>query len=222
MLTDLPNLLTLSRIVAIPLLVACVAARTPVGDLLAMLLFVLPCASFALTNVLGGVGRDFSASESLVGLSAGIGSVFAGVVGSFALKPLAKKLPLRPIYLGVGIVGGLFTAGLLSLPRRPGTFVVAITGENLLQAMAFAAANAITFETMGPGNPLAATLFTVLIGLSCLPIVYMGYLDSKLYDLAGIRGSFAVDAGLSIAVCVVLAVLLRKSLWKHATGLDGA
>ena len=39
MLTDLPNLLTLSRIAAIPLLVACVAVRTPVGDLVAMLLF---------------------------------------------------------------------------------------------------------------------------------------------------------------------------------------
>ena len=39
MLTDLPNLLTLSRIVAIPVLVACVALRTPVGDLAAMLVF---------------------------------------------------------------------------------------------------------------------------------------------------------------------------------------
>ncbi len=40
MLTDLPNILTLSRIVAIPLLVACVAFHTPVGDLLATVLFI--------------------------------------------------------------------------------------------------------------------------------------------------------------------------------------
>ena len=39
MLTDLPNILTLSRIAAIPLLIACVAVRTPVGDLLATVLF---------------------------------------------------------------------------------------------------------------------------------------------------------------------------------------
>jgi PAT family beta-lactamase induction signal transducer AmpG len=192
--------------------------------LLAMVLFVLPCASFALTNVLGGVGRDFSASERLVGFSAGVGSVFAGVAGSFALKPLARRLPLRPIYLGVGLAGGLFTAVLLLLPRTPAVFAVAITGENLLQAMAFATANAITFETMGPGNPLAATLFTVLVGLTCLPIVYMGYLDSQLYKLAGISGSFAIDAGLSIAVCAVLAFALRKSLWTRVPGhvLDGS
>jgi cardiolipin synthase len=41
MLTDLPNLLTLSRIAAIPLLVALVAARTPFFDLLACFVFIL-------------------------------------------------------------------------------------------------------------------------------------------------------------------------------------
>jgi cardiolipin synthase len=44
MLTDLPNLLTLSRIAAIPLLVLCVAWRTPVGD-------VAACAVFALAAI---------------------------------------------------------------------------------------------------------------------------------------------------------------------------
>jgi cardiolipin synthase len=44
MLMNLPNLLTLSRIAAIPVLVALVVWRTPVGDLLA-------CALFALAGV---------------------------------------------------------------------------------------------------------------------------------------------------------------------------
>lgn len=39
MLTDLPNLLTLSRIAAIPLLVICVALRDPMGDLAACVVF---------------------------------------------------------------------------------------------------------------------------------------------------------------------------------------
>jgi cardiolipin synthase (CMP-forming) len=41
MLTDLPNVLTLSRIAAIPLMVALVAVGAPVGDLAACLIFVL-------------------------------------------------------------------------------------------------------------------------------------------------------------------------------------
>jgi cardiolipin synthase len=43
MLTDLPNVLTLSRIAAIPLLVLLVALRDPRADLAASLLFALAC-----------------------------------------------------------------------------------------------------------------------------------------------------------------------------------
>ncbi len=50
MLTDLPNLLTLSRILAIPVLIGLVALRSPVGDLLATLLF----AAAGLTDWLDG------------------------------------------------------------------------------------------------------------------------------------------------------------------------
>ncbi|MEJ1976077.1 MAG: CDP-diacylglycerol--glycerol-3-phosphate 3-phosphatidyltransferase [Acetobacteraceae bacterium] len=39
MITDIPNILTLSRIAAIPLLIACVVLRTPGGDLAATIVF---------------------------------------------------------------------------------------------------------------------------------------------------------------------------------------
>jgi cardiolipin synthase len=50
MMTDLPNLLTLSRIAAIPLLVLLVALRAPWADVLASLLF----AAAAITDYLDG------------------------------------------------------------------------------------------------------------------------------------------------------------------------
>lgn len=177
---------------------------------IAMLLFVLPSASFALTNALAGWGKDFSASEHLVSFAAGTGALIAGIAGSFALQPLAKFFPLRPIYLGVGIIGGLFTLSLLVLPHTPTVFAIAFTGENIFQALAFATANAISFETMGPGNPLAATLFTVLIAITNLPIIYMGYIDSAAYDYAGVRGSLISDACISIVVCTTLWWLLFR------------
>ncbi len=55
MLTDLPNVLTLSRIAAIPLLVICVAMRSPLGDVLACALF----AAAAITDYFDGkLARD--------------------------------------------------------------------------------------------------------------------------------------------------------------------
>ena len=121
MLTDLPNLLTLSRIAAIPLLVACAVAATPGGDLLAMLVFT----AAALTDWLDGhlarirrqhsdVGRmlDPIADKLLVGatlmLLAGLGRL-----------PYGGLYPAIVILLREILVSGLreYLAGLsLRLP----------------------------------------------------------------------------------------------------------
>lgn len=178
----------------------------------ALLLFLLPAASFALTNVLGGTGNDFSASARTVSMFAGVGSSIAGLAGSFLLFPLARRLALRPVYLGIGIVGAVFTLTLISLPRTPWSFALAITGENLFQALAFSTSNAISFEVIGPNNPLAATLFTLLLSATNLPITYMQYLDGRGYEHAGLTGCYVTDAGVSIAACTLLAWLL--SHWR--------
>ncbi len=178
--------------------------------LMALALFLLPAASFALTNVLGGTGSDFFTSERAVSLFAGVGSTAAGIVGSFLLFPLARRFPLRLVYLAIGIVGAIFTLSLLTLPRAPWTFGIAITGENLFQALAFATGNAITFEVIGPDNPFAATLFTVLIAATNLPVTYMQFLDGRGYDWHGLTGSFVTDATISIAACLLLAWMLLR------------
>ena len=121
MLTDLPNLLTLSRIAAIPVLVAFVAWNTPVGD-------VIACAIFSAAGItdyfdgklareraqLSDLGRmlDPIADKLLVGATlmmlAGVGRL--GVTGLYP----AVVIMLREI-----LVSGLreYLAGLrISLP----------------------------------------------------------------------------------------------------------
>jgi MFS transporter, PAT family, beta-lactamase induction signal transducer AmpG len=177
---------------------------------IALFLFTLPSASFALTNVLGGTGNDFAANERTVSLFAGVGSTAAGLAGSLLLFPLARRFTLRPLYLGIGIVGAIFTLSLISLPHAPWSFAVAITGQNLFQAMAFSTSNAISFEVIGPNNPLAATLFTLLLSAANLPITYMQYLDGRGYDRGGLIGSYLTDACLSVAACSLLAWVLSR------------
>ena len=181
--------------------------------LIGLALFVLPSASFALTNVLGGIGKDYHASAATVSLFAGIGSIAAGIGGSFLVPRLARKIALRPLYLLIGIVGALFTLSTLLLPRAPWTFGYVFTGEIIFQALAFTAAFGIAFEIIGPGNPLAATLFTLLVASMNLPITYMGILDGWGYDRGGLVGSFVMDASLSLTACILLAIVLRRWLF---------
>lgn len=184
--------------------------------LVALAMFLLPSASFALTNVLGGLGSDFNASPQTIAFAGGTGAIVAGVAGSLTLPRLARRAPLRPLYLGIGIVGSLFTLSLLLLPHDPATFVVAIIGENVFQSLAITCSFAIAFETIGADNPLAATIFAVLMAAGNFPIDYMVAVDGHAYAWHGLAGSFIVDAGLGIICCLLLVLLLRWMRLKPA------
>ena len=58
MLTDLPNVLTLSRIAAIPLLVVLAALRTPGADMAACVLFSAAAITDYFDGALARLGAD--------------------------------------------------------------------------------------------------------------------------------------------------------------------
>src|SRR5271156_4586814 len=178
--------------------------------LITLLLFLTPCGSFALTNMLGGLGSDFSASPRMVSLAGGVGAVVPGVLGCLLFPLLAKRMPLRLLYLANGTLGGLFTLSLLALPHAPWTFALALLGQFLFQAISYTGTVALSFEAIGQNNPLAATTFTFLIAATNVPVAYMLYLDGRAYGFGGARGSFAADAAISIVVCLLIGWLLSR------------
>jgi PAT family beta-lactamase induction signal transducer AmpG len=174
-----------------------------------LLLFLLPAASFALTNTLGGMGHDFHTSESLVGLLGGAGASGAGVVGSLLIPRIEKFVAPRPLYLSVGIVGALFTLGLVALPHNPATFGAAMLAENFFQGAAFSVQNVIILRTIGHNNPLAATQFGLLTAAVSLPLDYMQVVDGNAYALfGGVNGSYLADALVSGVFCLILGLVI--------------
>ncbi len=93
MLTDLPNVLTLSRIAAIPLLVALVAVGRPGADLAACIIF----AAAAITDYFDGrLARDRRQTSDLGRM----------------LDPIADKLLVGAVLMMLVGTGRLSTAGL--------------------------------------------------------------------------------------------------------------
>jgi MFS transporter, PAT family, beta-lactamase induction signal transducer AmpG len=180
----------------------------------ALSLFTLPAASFALTNILGGWGSSFRANPGLVTILGGVGSVAAGFIGALLVPVLAKWLPLRQLYLSIGFVGAAFTLSLLLLPLTSWTYGAALVGENILQAAAFATALAVTFEVIGPGNPLAATIFALLSAAMNLPGTYMEFVDGYGYDWNTVKGAFLADGVISGGACLLLAIMLRRWIFQ--------
>ncbi len=176
--------------------------------LIAIALFIAPAGTFSLTNFLGGIGNDFHASPHFVSLVGGGGVVLGGIAGCLLFRLVDRLLPLRFLYLAVGVAGALFTLLLIPLPRAPEVFAVAFIGENVFQGLAITTSIAIAFETIGRRNPLAATIFCFLISAYNIPITYMLIVDGWGYGKLGVAGGFAADALLGIVVSVLLGALL--------------
>lgn len=100
MVTDLPNLLTLSRIAAIPVLIALVAMRTPPADLAACILF----SAAAITDYLDG--RIARARRQLSNLGRMLDPIADKALVGAALMMLAGegRFPFATLYPGVVIL----------------------------------------------------------------------------------------------------------------------
>ena len=177
-----------------------------------LLLFMMPAASFSMTNMLAGLGGDFAASEQMVSAIAGFGIIGAGIAGSLLVPVFLKRVNPRKVYLVIGSVGGLFTLSLIVAPRTPATFALAMVGENAFQAAAFAVEGAIVLCGIGNSNPFAATQFALLNAASSLPIAYMQIVDGQVYGGHGLSGSLVADGMLSLAACGILAVFVLRRL----------
>jgi MFS transporter, PAT family, beta-lactamase induction signal transducer AmpG len=175
-----------------------------------LFLFLSPCSSFALTNLLGGLGDDFHASAGAISLAGGLGTFIPGVVGCALFPIFARRLPLRFFYLANGVIGSVFTLSLLVVPHATSTFALAMFGEFLFQAVSFSVQIGIVFEAIGPDNPLAATTFSFLTAAANIPVAYMMVADGRAYAAHGIAGSFGLDAAVCIATCLLAGLLLSK------------
>lgn len=178
--------------------------------LVAIVLFAAPAGTFSLTNFLGGHGNDFHASPGFVGLVGGIGVAAGGIVGCLVFPRLSRLMPMRPLYLAVGIVGALCTLSLILLPRTPASYAIILITENLFQSLAITTSIAVTFETIGRDNPLASTTFCFITSAYGVPISYLLYVDAFGFARGGITGSLAIDAITGLLACALLGVML---LW---------
>ena len=186
-----------------------------------MALFAVPCATFSLTNTLSGVGEDFHASEAFVGLIGGVGATLGGIFGALVAPVLARRLPPLVLYIGIGVLGALFTLALLVPARTPALFAVAMIGENVLQSAGFALVYALALLSIGKTSALASTQFALIYAATIFPIAYMPILDGIGYDRGGIAGNLAVDAVLSLMACGVMVLLFARP-WKDTVQAEKA
>jgi PAT family beta-lactamase induction signal transducer AmpG len=176
--------------------------------LVAIALFVAPAATFSLVNHLAGLGEDFQASTEFVDRIGGVGVVIAGLAGCLMFPLVDRLMPLRYLYLAVGVIGSCFTLLLMMLPRTPTTFALALIGENVFQSLSITVSTAISFDTVGRKNPLAATTYCLMISSFNIANTYMLIVDGWGHAWRGVTGSYLIDAAVSLSASALLAMML--------------
>lgn len=75
--------------------------------------------------------------------------VFVAMCSTLLFPMMAKRMPLTPLYLTMGLVGGVLTLILLLLPRTAGRTCAGPDRSEHVQSLDVTCSTAIAFETIG-------------------------------------------------------------------------
>jgi PAT family beta-lactamase induction signal transducer AmpG len=184
------------------------------------LLFLLPAASVAATNLFSGLGKDFAASPERVIWTTGAGVALFSSIGALLGGYLADRVDRKTLYLSGGVLAGLCSVSLALLPHTETAFVAGVLTYNAIAGISYAAFSALSLELAGIGNPTAATQLGLFAAATNGAIVYMTWSDGQGYRLFGIRGLFLVDGFAGLLASAGLLIFLRRRALKAAIEPD--
>lgn len=188
-------------------------ARQP-SYLFALLVFVIPSATFALQNLFGGMGADFHASPELTNLSVGLLFTIACAIGAAVGGPLSNRYDRRFLFIAPAMLAALGSLAMAFGPKTPWVFAAGLFFYNLMAGINYTATSALVFQIVGKNNPLSATQYAVSIAACNLAIAGSIFTDGKGADHFGARGALITDASLSLVLGTVVLLLV----WRFGGG----
>lgn len=178
--------------------------------LFALLVFVVPSATFALQNLFGGMGADFHAGPELTNLSVGLLFTIACAIGAAIGGPLSSRVDRRLLFIAPAMLAALGNLVMIFGPHTPWMFAAGLFFYNLMAGINYTATSALVFQIVGRDNPLSATQYSVCIAACNLAIAGSVFMDGRGSGHGGANGALAVDATLSLVLgTIVLALVWR-------------
>jgi MFS family permease len=182
------------------------------SSLIGFALFLSPTGAFGVSNLFSGLGNDFHADPQRVIWITGAGVSIATALGSLTGGFIADRFPRGFVYLGGGIGAALCAAVLAVAHRTTLSFGVGVLAYSVGVGVGYASFSALALQLVGFEHAVAGTQITLFGSVGNAAIVYMTWLDGQGYRLFGLRGLFAMDAGLSLLTAVPLLWLVHREL----------
>ena len=188
-------------------------ARKP-SYLFALMVFVIPSATFALQNLFGGMGAEFHASADLTNLSVGVLFTVACALGAAIGGPLSNRFDRRLLFIAPAMLAACGSLSMAFGPKTPWMFAAGLFFYNFMAGINYTATSALVFQIVGKNNPLSATQYAVSIAACNLAIAGSVFADGKGAGRFGVRGALVTDALLSL----ILGTLVLLLVWRFGGG----
>ena len=178
--------------------------------LFALMVFVVPSATFALQNLFGGMGADFHAGPELTNLSVGLLFTIACAIGAALGGPLSSRIDRRLLFIAPAMVAALGSLVMAFGPHTPWMFAGGLFFYNLMAGINYTATSALVFQIVGRDNPLSATQYSVCIAACNLAIAGSVFMDGRGAGHGGANGALLVDAALSLILGAIVLALIGQ------------
>ncbi len=189
------------------------ARRTWLG----LLFFLAPAGSFAIGNLISGLGPDYATSRTEVLWVTGIGGGLLAAGGSFLGGLFADRINRMVAYSMAGGMAALFGLFMALAPATGVTYGLGYGAYAITSGFSYCMFTALVLDTVGHRVSAAASGYAVLNASGNLAISYMTWLDGWGYKHGGARGLMGADAlsnGASAVILLLVAVSVRE-YWKR-------
>ncbi|MGO8968216.1 MAG: MFS transporter [Myxococcaceae bacterium] len=171
---------------------------------LGLLFFLSPAGSFAVSNLISGLGPDYHASSNAVVWVVGIGGGVLATLGSFLGGAIADRVNRMAAYALVALFGAVVAAYLALGPATAFTYALGYSAYALASGVSYCLFTALILDVVGQRRQAAATAFSLLNASGNIAITYMLWLDGLGYKHGGAAGLMGMDALANGASALVL------------------
>jgi MFS family permease len=198
---------------------------------LGLLFFLAPAGSFAVGNLISGLGPDYRTSGTEVLWVTGIGGGLLAAGGSFLGGMVADRINRMVTYSLTGGMAALLGVYMALAPATGVTYGLGYGIYAIASGFSYCMFTALVLDVVGHRASAAASGYAVLNASGNLAISYMVWLDGWGYKHWGARGLMGTDAlanGASAVILLLVAIAAREywnrsaaELLPHTTQVHG-